>query len=372
MIEMLNGSSFFEGGVPRGLFLIHSKYKDLYSLKYVVIMGTGHYALMCSLFLERKGVKTIGYADNNESLRGTYINSLLIESPYYWIRKGEHIVICVKHSWINEVRCQLEKNMYYNYSVIADLIYYKDNNNLYLNELFIRCARKIMDASRMKPNEYLDNKSPFGMVESGLCGSAYWHHICNWLLRDLIDEDNILEIGSGAGMLSLILRETNSNCRIDWLHHGTQEIKYKNWDENKLFSMVSLNGRKGEIFYGYLEGDYYIEKRYSKIVMTEVMEHFVCNPVNTLQKIRGALTENGRLYLSTPDWGHVNIYQSWRDMPTYDKAYDIVHESAYKDEHIYQYNYSELEEIFQDSGLCIIEYSKSIHNNHNFILKANI
>jgi predicted SAM-dependent methyltransferase len=50
--------------------------------------------------------------------------------------------------------------------------------------------------------------------------------------------------------------------------------------------------------------------------MTEVLEHLNFHPVPTLKKVYNLLSENGALYLSTPDayeWGKVNkYYQGYR------------------------------------------------------------
>ena len=61
--------------------------------------------------------------------------------------------------------------------------------------------------------------------------------------------------------------------------------------------------------------EFVIRKTYDLIILTEVFEHFVLNPVNILKKIKGALSVDGRVILTTPAWGHVDIYKTWKDLP---------------------------------------------------------
>lgn len=61
--------------------------------------------------------------------------------------------------------------------------------------------------------------------------------------------------------------------------------------------------------------------KFDIIIFTEVLEHFNFHPVPTLKKICNLLSEQGKLYLSTPDggwfqWGRITKYYSTiNDMP---------------------------------------------------------
>ena len=93
------------------------------------------------------------------------------------------------------------------------------------------------------------------------------------------------------------------------------------------------------------------------IILTEILEHFNYNPVPTLKKIRNLLTENGRLYLSTPDasqWGRVTKYYSTiSDMPAPRRGLPLF------DAHIYQYKKQELLNILISAGFVIQRFGYS-------------
>jgi cyclopropane fatty-acyl-phospholipid synthase-like methyltransferase len=91
---------------------------------------------------------------------------------------------------------------------------------------------------------------------------------------------------------------------------------------------------------------------YEKIIMTEIIEHLTCSPIPTLNKIKRILTENGNLYISTPNacdplWGRIDkYYKHIGEMPNPDAS----NRKYFADEHIYQYTEPELLYIFDKAG----------------------
>jgi SAM-dependent methyltransferase len=88
------------------------------------------------------------------------------------------------------------------------------------------------------------------------------------------------------------------------------------------------------------------------IVFTEVLEHFNFHPLPTLLKIRDLLTDDGRLYLSTPDaaeWGRVTKYYArLEDIPFPLAGAPLV------DDHVYQYNKEELLGLIHQAGFRVV------------------
>ena len=124
------------------------------------------------------------------------------------------------------------------------------------------------------------------------------------------------------------------------------------------------------IQYGYIERDeYVILKKYDLIVMTEVFEHFALNPVKTIKKLSRALEKNGRFVLTTPNWGHVHIYDSWTELPESEEVDIKRYLQLTKCVHTYQYRKDELLSIFEKAELTVERYELSDENNHNFVLK---
>ena len=112
--------------------------------------------------------------------------------------------------------------------------------------------------------------------------------------------------------------------------------------------------------------------KYDLIIMTEVFEHFVLNPINTLLKIASALKNHGKLIITTPNWGHLHIYKSWSELPNSSTININRYLELNECGHTYQYSRTELESIFEKSKLIVRKYELSDSNNHNFLLEKNL
>lgn len=113
------------------------------------------------------------------------------------------------------------------------------------------------------------------------------------------------------------------------------------------------------------EPEYRIQKKFDIIVMTEVMEHFSANPRNTICKISEMLKEDGIIYLSTPNWGHLPIYETYADIPDWT---DLDNYKASYIGHTYQYSETELRQILDECGLKIDRYALTEANHHNLLV----
>ena len=121
--------------------------------------------------------------------------------------------------------------------------------------------------------------------------------------------------------------------------------------------------------YGYLEReDFPIDAKYSFIIMTEVFEHFALNPVNTMRKLKNMLKTGGKMILTTPNWGHVHIYETWKEMPDAKDVDDERYIKLCAIGHSYQYSKEELLEIFDIVGLHVDQYAVTASNHHSFVL----
>ena len=119
-------------------------------------------------------------------------------------------------------------------------------------------------------------------------------------------------------------------------------------------------------YYGMIEEpEYRIDKKFDIIVMTEVLEHFSANPRVSICKIADMLKEDGVIYLSTPNWGHLPIYDTYYDIPDFA---DVEEYKASYIGHSYQYTRTELEQILDECGLKIDKYALTDANNHNVLV----
>jgi len=107
------------------------------------------------------------------------------------------------------------------------------------------------------------------------------------------------------------------------------------------------------------------------ILFTEILEHLNFQCVPTLRKIRGLLSDNGRLYLTTPDageWGKVTKYYSkYEDLPM--PAPRSPGQEPI-DDHVWQFSLPELLECLRLADLKVVrlEYSRPIKGMRHFNL----
>lgn len=98
------------------------------------------------------------------------------------------------------------------------------------------------------------------------------------------------------------------------------------------------------------------ERSFDVILFTEVLEHLNFQAAPTLRKLRDALSDHGRLYLSTPnraDWGPCHkYYQRYEDVPA-PRAGDVV------DEHVWHFSRGELYAVIEEAGLRVLRCSQS-------------
>lgn len=188
---------------------------------------------------------------------------------------------------------------------------------------------------------------------------SYWVHIPKWIMEMKDTEHEVkrcLDIGSAYGTLAVYARSI-FGCDVYATDMASTYMSQK---------MAQENGIK--FFEHNIETDEFPwmqDTKFDIIIFTEVLEHLNLYPVPTLRKIRSQLSENGRIFLSTPDsasWGiTTKYYSSLAEMPTSKKdGQEMV------DDHIWQYSRDELLYVLGESGLLIekLEYSPGVAGRH--------
>ena len=102
--------------------------------------------------------------------------------------------------------------------------------------------------------------------------------------------------------------------------------------------------------------------------MTEVMEHFTTNPVTILKKVGTWMHKDSVLCVSTPDWGALHIYESYKELPEYSEIVGTKFEDYYPG-HTYQFSKQEMDEVFEEAGFEVISYELTETKNHSYIVK---
>jgi SAM-dependent methyltransferase len=179
----------------------------------------------------------------------------------------------------------------------------------------------------------------------------FWCNIPEWIAKDTADKKirRTLDIGCGYGTLSLYMQRL-LNCdvyTIDFVD-GYGNIP-------SLFAKV-----KSDWFFevNNIERDTFPwDQKFDIIIFTEVMEHLNFHPLPTLRKIHNLLSDDGLLYLSTPDaseWGRRTKYYSSLDMiPLPAKNLPVV------DDHVYVYTKTELLHVLDEAGFAVKRFGYS-------------
>ena len=176
---------------------------------------------------------------------------------------------------------------------------------------------------------------------------SYWQRIPRWIYLDVLERKprNCLDIGCAYGTLLLYVKKL-SNCDA----YGTDFIdKYLSPAVVAKYNLhFCLNNIELDAFpWSYC---------YDSIIFTEVLEHLNFYAVPTLEKIGGLLSENGKLYLSTPDaaqWGKTTkYYSSYKAMPMPSAAL----RSQVVDDHVWQFSQDELFDVIRAAGLEILRF----------------
>ena len=116
------------------------------------------------------------------------------------------------------------------------------------------------------------------------------------------------------------------------------------------------------------------DKRYDVIVLAQVMEHFIFNPVNTLKKLARMLKKNGKIFISVPE--EVKRYNviSYRDMPNPEDLSEserLRRQMINNFEHFQEYTYQEAADAFEDAGLEVIVHCFN-SPIHHFMLERKV
>lgn len=196
------------------------------------------------------------------------------------------------------------------------------------------------------------NGSDYYISDYGPTETQYWYHIPCMMMKEVQEEkvivDNVLDIGPGYGTLSVFANRTyrcNSYATdiIDNLGILKETIPIHYAENNIETQEIPFN------------------VKFDRIIFTEVLEHLRCCPVKVLNKLRQSLSNEGVIYLSTPDactWGfNYEFYNHMWQMPM-DCDY-VTEDPIEDDKHRYHYTLSELLFLFEKAKLRVHCYHKS-------------
>lgn len=339
----------------------------------VIILGSGEHSFWCTVLLEKCGIRVSAYCENDMQLWGKEYFGKKIEPIFdYLDRKDIHIVYAPDIEAFESVTDQFLHHGLENYSFFFHADTAVDFKDPDLRGPVLGALNCLINNNY--PPEIHKN-SPMGIVTRLMPGLEWWSQAL-YLLRDDMkqtrDDIKVLDIGPGFGFFSAILKQMKPESEIHWLSLALEDSEGTGY--------IDPGTRRYPIIqkYGMIEDpDYMIGEKYDRIIMTEVFEHFGLYPVTTLKKIGEALSEGGRIYMTTPNWERQNMYASWRELPEFDgdRASYFKRNKSRIDwmdlnmMHSYIYTEAELREVIALSGLAVEHFVINDCNNFNMILK---
>lgn len=380
-VEYLGKIGYKYGNAMQGLLIYTCSAEDMINKK-IVLVGIGENSFYAETFLEKKGLEVFAYADNSQKLQGGYLRGKRVYSPFELFGSDEYyFIITVNSNNINRIRLQFLIHGISNYGIFLNTSFHdftdedKEVQQTLLESINMICF----------DDEELENALPYcygtewqpARLEH-LFWSTLWSNWAYLWSKKIIGHHKykqIMEVGPGYGLMSLMLLKQFHDIHVDWVLLGGNDAVIANNDrefEGGLQKVKNAFPDRTKEIYCSLERDALPEKKYDLIIMTAVFEHFALNPVDTMIKLANNLEDNGRIILATPDWGHTYIYQSWEEMPHSENISDLEYSTLLKCGHAYQYDKEELFAVFSKSGFDVEKYSMSDANNHNVILTRKI
>lgn len=381
-IEYLGRIGYKKGQLRQGLLANTELHlQEIKDKKIILLGGAGEIGIYAEMLLKEKQIEVFAYADNSERVcRCSGLRGKKIGTPYQFFTDDEDYYFIICSYDVAVTRLQLMTHNIHSYSIfLSHPMHDFADEDCALQEVLIESINDICfkDETISSALPYISStsidKNKVGNVNF-LLYSTTWSHWAYLWSKDLIEKKKyaeVLEIGPGYGLMSLVLLKLSQKVNITWFLLGKKGMSLEESDspfEAELRKVKKWAEGRVQEQYGILEKDELSEKKYDLIVLTEVFEHFVLNPVNTMKKLSDKLSDNGRIVLSTPDWGHLPIHQRWEDLPESEDISEERYFELLQCEHIYQYSKEELIIIFSKAGLSVEKYSLSDSDNHNFVL----
>ena len=222
--------------------------------------------------------------------------------------------------------------------------------NEFKNELWLKEIQKSQDHISMSSDTNRYYVTDYRDTEI-----SYWSHIPKWIMQ-LKNQNvkNCLDIGGAYGTLAIFCKNI-FDCNVyvtDFVDIFLNKVLLKENDITFSVNNIELDKFPWNV-------------KFDLIILTEILEHFNFQPVPTLKKIHSLLSDDGHLFLSTPDsseWGITTQYYDSLEAIPKEKSdnFKII------DDHVWQYNKSELLYVLDEAGFIVenLKYSKGIVGRH--------
>jgi len=338
--------------------------KRLKESRKIVSFGAGMYSWFCISILKEVGIGPDIITDNGLKNLDVFLDNIPITRPEELLEKKEEhyfIITLDNINFINEIRKQLLLWGVKDFAIlillrVADL---DTSNHKNFKNVFLEAYNKIYEDVDFAETNF--EGALFTMRFTLLCA----YPAAEWVLAEYAGRENIsvLDVGPGIGLMSLIYKKM-LNVSLHWISLEKPCKVYLVSQQPKLIERNNIDVR-----YGYIETEIF-SGNYDIILFTEIIEHLVFNPVNTLSKLRSMLKPDGRLIITTPKKKGEGLpyFRSWRDLPQLNQdtiKCNVNFLRASETSHVYEYSSEELDEILAESAFEVIH--KDIGINWTYI-----
>lgn len=180
-------------------------------------------------------------------------------------------------------------------------------------------------------------------LNNGNPAQRQWHKNRHNLIKYLEffkEDDTVLDAGCGSGNLvleyapsvtSIVGIDNNKKC-IDFLNAKIREKRLKNASVHHKNLLKKIN----------------LDKKFSKIILSEVIEHFSEKDVRiVLKNIKNVLEDDGEIIVTTP-----NYQSAW---PILEKLIDFFSLSPklWGEQHLIKFTPQKLKKIIEESGFRV-------------------
>ena len=128
-----------------------------------------------------------------------------------------------------------------NFLGISKINYLVDMEHLILDSEILILNQKINQLKSNEPLQYvIGNKKIFGinfkLNDSALIPRPETEELCSWILSHILNDIKILDIGTGSGLIALVLKKHVKNSKVD------------GWDNSiKALNLAKSNAKKNNI-----------------------------------------------------------------------------------------------------------------------------
>ena len=226
-------------------------------------------------------------------------------------------------------------------------------------------------------NEIFKSTSFFDWAAYWLCWTQSGIDIQNWdyqllKLYEMYKDQpkkSYLEIGPGVGVLSLSLKKL-LDVDVTWLTVPDEEAQWAAWRKKSSRELYRKYDIKIQEAYVELED---FDGEYDIILLSQVMEHFVFNPVGTIKKLMKHLKPDGTMFISLADiiYNNPPNVESYREMPYPEelRMREIQRRTIINSfTHFHEYSFDEAMSVFKDCGLKCVAHKSNLPIHH-FVLK---